>query len=394
MAPFFMEVVLQDSSDVIYSKAKNTLKFTGFWSVILSIPWFFIPKIIEENSGSEPMVWILLIFPLAHFLVLYGFFINWRLWNHYGAMPLCLDPSPGSVGGDVGGVIECRHLLSGPVDVLLTCIHSTTDRSGEDVTTSEKAEWQVDGVARINSTGQGCLISFRFTNIPSYLPSSSEEQGDNYYYWSLQILANEEIKLDRVYEIPVQDDVQTSQALNFESNSPQELKNTQKGIKELLPFISDNLYVYGYFSNFVNGLTWLVVGGICFAVAAGVLVFLDEIITYVFGMFFGLFGVAFTVYGVYRLFNKITVSIHPEGISTQKEVLGFSVLDAEVAYSNIRSIEVASNESGGGEGRHTKYYTVKAYLIQGDVSSITLAEYLTKRTDADFVKSYFESLMK
>jgi len=147
---------------------------------------------VLEPRKEVPYGWLVWYFPvLALAMSVYSAKMTQQLRRH-GAAMLKLDPSPGSIGGHVGGRVLMQKRL--PADAPVTCTLSCNDhwRLSRPRRTSYGANlvWQEWGAALFRVTRQGTVVVFHF-EVPAGLPASgeptSEPDSHGEHRWELEL---------------------------------------------------------------------------------------------------------------------------------------------------------------------------------------------------------------
>ena len=180
----------------------STWAFAVLWNLV-SLPLVFVlPQAAREEGAIIHIFWM---FPLIGAGMLLWAITRTREWRRFGKTILTMDPFPGSVDGDVGGVIAVNMAWDPAVDyqVSLTCLHSTLERRGKNRSRRETPVWQDSGQGSPTVGGEGIRIRFRFA-VPPGIPVTEKKLGNDYHLWRLNLFAElPGPDLDRSYEIPV-----------------------------------------------------------------------------------------------------------------------------------------------------------------------------------------------
>jgi len=172
--------------------------FAVIWNAIAQ-PTGFIVLHEMINKGNR-LAAIGLMFPVVGFWLLSVAIRKTLQIRRFGEIELLMNPSPDSLGGEVGGVIELPvPFHAGQVfSVSLSCQNVTRHHNG----VSEELVWQDAGRALAAPTATGTRIAFRFA-VPAQLPpSSADPQGAQ--QWIVRVTAElPGIDLDRSFLIPV-----------------------------------------------------------------------------------------------------------------------------------------------------------------------------------------------
>lgn len=231
----------------------------------------------QHQGQSNDFYWAAGTFGVLAFFFFKGAILRLRSWLTIGRMPLVLNPFPGSIGGDVGGSIECnlpaQQLNAQPLYLTLTCYHSYPGKEQR----IEVKRWTRDCMAEVLEAGGKQLLQFRF-ELPQNLPETSEK-SDNYHFWQLELHA--EIsghKIDRNYQIPVYETRQCSDEhfwhLDWQSHSKAD-DFKEQSIEKVLKIeqIQQGLKVYSpAFHHIGFKLIWVLLG-LVIGAASGYLLF-------------------------------------------------------------------------------------------------------------------------
>ena len=365
--------------------------FATIWNLI-SIPAAFQFTTVWREEG--PVALLILLFPLVG-IGLIGWAIKLtREWRRFGVTPLTMDPFPGSLGGDVGGVIQLQEPYTpGRVcRVTLSNILSYVSGSGKNRSRRESVKWQSDGYARIIPGNEGgSELQFRFA-VPSDL-SATEESSSRYHLWRLNVeLDLEGVNLDRSFELPVFDTGETSRQLDFYSADERPAGIRQITPESLLPISrSGNTLTLDYriFRHPVRSLMLLVFGSIF----AGAGYFMwgeaasEGFMLYVMAAVFGLVGWAIVLTAVYSAFNSLRVVMDGHNLVSSRSLFGFTIDHQHYQYADVLAVESKQGMKSQSGNKHKIEYSVVAKLPG---KKITLAEHLTSAVNRDLVIEFFE----
>ncbi len=348
--------------------------FSALW---MGISFAITPEIIDQYQSGEKQALIFLVFPITGIFLVFGSIRKLRTWQKIGRSPLVLSPFPGSIGGQVGGHIELNMGFDSltQCELSLECIRRKVTRSGGESKTENQVQWQVEGFGfpKQSATGK-TLIEFCF-DVPSHL-SATQEPDRNYIYWQLTIRCNHpKLKFTRQFEIPVFETGQQKSVIdkNSSRHPSQDLKNRQRIIQSFIFSETQNgfeLY-HPMLRNKALGFVLMLFGGIFSA--AGVAFWLSEDSVLPLVAFTGA-GTLVVLWGVYLLFNSLTVRIRPDGISLIRRFLFFRVSSKNESRENISHLQLAKSYSSTSGYSHRLNFNVKAMLKNG--KAITVAEHL------------------
>ncbi|BES72274.1 hypothetical protein RE428_32920 [Marinobacter nanhaiticus D15-8W] len=199
-----------NGEDVIFSSERHGHWLFAFMAIMflgMSLPGVLaIPKEVDQDNW---LVLLVLVFPLAGLWLARMAWTTRRNWRYYGPVPLVLDPSPGQVGGDIGGRIRLsRPDVDVPWQVTLQCVRVRTS-SGKNSRRSESIIWQEQQTPHAYNEGTGAVVSFCFCP-PTDLPAT-DASGRNRVLWRVIIDGPQKpVPLERTYQVPVERGTNTS----------------------------------------------------------------------------------------------------------------------------------------------------------------------------------------
>jgi hypothetical protein len=140
------------------------------------------------------------LFPLAGFWLLSVAIRKTLQVRRFGEVELRMDPLPGSLGGEVGGVLEVPvSFRPGDVFAVTLRCQRVTRRNNS---SNQEVIWQETGRAVAAPGNIGTRLAFRFA-VPATLPPSSDDPAGS-HQWTVRLTADlPGIDLDHSFVIPV-----------------------------------------------------------------------------------------------------------------------------------------------------------------------------------------------
>ena len=383
----------------IQSNAKSA--FVGAWIIMLfwngiSSPILF--KFAEEWHKQNYAIALALVFPLIGVYLIYYAVTTTLEWVRFGKLTFVMDPFPGAIGGNVGGHVDINHLkeMRTQYKVELECVYSYVSGSGKNKSRSELVKWAEAGTAKINATGQGVRLSFRF-DIPSELPESSIKQTGDYYFWRLKLNADlPGVDLNRTYNIPVFSTGQHSQYVDYDiSAQAQQVRakaaqisqsSVQRGafhetaLKKSLRYTHDNGSDQFYYPMLRNKaftmFAALFAGGFGFATYS---IFTHFVSNSPMGLFMVIFAIPFALVAliaslvvIYLPLSNLTVMIRFGELFIKRRIFVFPIKRYHLRSDNIDRLSVKLSGSAGQGVKKLQYFKILAHTQ--DHRKITLAE--------------------
>lgn len=353
----------------IRSNARSTLLFAWgfavFWNAISSPIPFILPA--ELDKGNQ-LAWVGIIFPLVGVGLLVWAVRRTLNWRRFGTTRLQMDPFPGAIGGDVGGMVELV-LAYNPryrFRVTLTCSHVYRRRTSKGSETVRDTQWQDQQLAEVQPGLRGTRLLFQFQP-PGDLPGSSEGD-DSWYEWTVQIAANlPGTDFDRTWEVPVLENAgpqrarQQIEPRSLEAGSTElldevvRIRETGAGLELYYPYLRHLGMAFGTLLTggaFV-GFAWL------FREAGG-----EGAMSSLFIGLFTLVGILIFVWGLYLPGNALRVTAGRQGLSAVRGVFGLRFA-RHVAAEEITGIEKSIGmQSRQGKRTHA-YYRIQVHTRDG-----------------------------
>ena len=341
----------QWQTDHIRSNAKSGVITMWIFAIVwngISTPILFVFQ--EEWNKGNYAILLGLLFPLVGLFLFYKAITLTREYWRFGIVEFVMDPWPGAIGGHVGGNIEVHRLRKFDSDyqISLECIYSYVSGSGDDRSRNERIKWAETGKARVESSGNGVRLSFRFT-VPEDLPEADVKQSGDYYFWRLKIYAEVPgVNLERAYNIPVFNTGELSRhvrhdlSAQMQSGREQKVAESQAAIERgdfhltdlarTMKFSETSHEMRLYFPMFRNKVLTLFAiifgGGSSFATYEILNSFgadgLFGIITILFAIPFALVGLFGSLAAIYLPFNNLSVSLSRGKITVMRRLFFFT----------------------------------------------------------------------
>lgn len=121
--------------------------------------------------------------------------------RRFGIGFVTLDPFPGAIGGDLGGIIELDLGYNQALrpELTLNCLKSVRGKG----TSGETLIWQAKGCAKAWPGAKGCQLGFRFV-LPQGLPQASLSKTHDAIIWRLELRCQGPgVRFERDFELPV-----------------------------------------------------------------------------------------------------------------------------------------------------------------------------------------------
>ena len=208
--------------------------FAAFWNLV-AIPVGFMSagEFLEGNRLAVAG----LLFPLAGVGLIAWALRETTAWRRFGRTPLRMDPWPGAVGGQVGGVLALRIPYDAALrcKVTLSCLYSYVSGSGKNRKRRERLVWQREGYAHTRPLAEGTELDILF-DVEEGLPESDVHQEREYHLWRLLVEAElPGVDFVRSFEIPVFATGKHAQRVLKPSTShPQALEARERSVQGVL----------------------------------------------------------------------------------------------------------------------------------------------------------------
>ena len=352
------------------------IAFTG-----ISLPGVLaLPVEIGKDNYAALLV---LLFPLVGVGALAVFVHTVIAWRKFGTTELCLDPAPGSVGGDFGGYLDTRIAWTPSLEMNITleCQHLKTTGTGKNRSTRTRVIWQRDGLARLSPAHPGTRCEFRF-DIPEGLPQSEKASSD-YHRWLLQLECDlPGVNFKRDFVVPVFrtgvaqrsslgiDYVKDSSPLTGASIPNLAISNTADGLVFYYPW---NRHLWAGIMTTCFGIVFAAAGYFAGTQSASLL----------FPIVFGGIGSACVLAGLYTLGNTLTTTVSDRGIRIVRNIFGVR-FQRSATLDQIVKLERRIGSQMQMGSRTRIYYKIDAQTRDG--RTITIADTLEGSRHADFIE--------
>lgn len=294
--------------------------------------------------------------------------------RRFGELVLRLDPHPGSIGGDVGGMIDLPlpYDDTRAVSMTLSCIHVYTRRSGKDSETRRDPVWSdtrwflgeptVDGKSRVH---------FRFA-VPAGLPVSTPPSGD-YHEWKVDLgCALPGVDLSRSFAVPVFATATKTRV------GPRVRESQAESLAHLETLMNATQIPGGVAMDYHAGRSWKGGLGILLfgALFAAVPVFMYHaagtpfLVRLLFTLVFGLVGVGCVAGGLWMIGNRLQVEIDAAGARLRRDLFGVRVGDRELARSALAGIVARRSGSMSSGSQVTVFYELALRTTAGELRVI------------------------
>ncbi|MEM1263539.1 MAG: DUF3592 domain-containing protein [Pseudomonadota bacterium] len=367
------------------SEAKKQLKagwfFAGFWNLVsMPLPFLLIDEV--TNKGNY-LALVGLLFPIVGIGLLVWAIRMSREWRRFGAALCELDPFPGAIGGNVGGVVRITGLTDAEqrFDVTLSSVYSQRGSKSR----TERVQWQHSQRLSAVRASDHHTVTFRF-DVPGDLPESEPKpDGGNYHLWRLHIhgeMAGPDF--DRTYELPVFATGATSEQLAegpLANDAREQSANADAAVEQRFRLHRGGLYPEIEFPagrHATMSLFGLLFGATFTGVGAALFMFADAPFM---GTIFALFGIFILGHGLYSLGNSLHVSRDGGTITARRSWLGLPLARRSIDLMSVQHFRVDQTMSSSSGTRHTVYYAIK--LVGDGDTVIAVADGLRGRHEVD-----------
>ncbi|MDH3748947.1 MAG: DUF3592 domain-containing protein [Gammaproteobacteria bacterium] len=344
--------------------------FAGIWCLISApLPFVMYDEIVDKQNY---LALVAVLFPIVGIGLLIWAIRRTREWRRFGATPLVLDPFPGSIGGHVGGTIDTnlRFESSNKFMLTLTSLQSYVSGSGDSRSKREKALWQDERLAHIESSPAGTRLTFRF-DVPAGLKESDAEQaGDSYHLWRLNVRASlPNADLDREFTLPVYATATESKHIAERSAASSRAEQDaiyDQAVRDIVRIQFDGVtktLIYPMGRNLLSNLAGFFVGSV-FAAAGWFMIFKEGMT--IFGGVFGSVGVLIAITAFYLMLKSLEIRQQGNSIVAIRRWIGIPIRKREMRRSDFSRFEKDSNMQTQSGGKHVMYFKVRGIDRQGN----------------------------
>ena len=363
---------------------KVLLGFAVIWNLI-SLPAAFAA--FDEVQKDNYLALIALVFPAVGIFLLSFWWKSHKSYRLTGPMELAMDPFPGSLGGQVGGIITlARPLTRAPKrsSLKLQCVRNY--RSGKN--NRQEMIWEDTMIPKWEG-GRRLLFCF---DAPETQRESSPPYSRPGYEWKVLLDAETDdgLKIAREYsDLPVfrtqeQSGIRDRAALASTSIATQEAHTSLVESVLDLQLKADGYHLY--YPAFRNawGLAVFLVGAVF--VVAGVMI--PDLI---FNIVFPLLGLPVAIGGIYAFINSLDIRFGPEGITAQRRLLGIPLKPKFLPSYSFREFKEKKSHATQTGSKHTQYYSIEAHGNQGE--KLVVAEDLKGKAELEAAIDKLDSIL-
>jgi hypothetical protein len=304
-------------------------------------------------------------FVMLPFLIVGGYLLHKcvesiKAYRQTGKMPLSLDPYPGSINGQIGGVIYIdKRFTTAPskTEIEVQCIRKRRRRNDDE--TREKKVWYQVAPFDWQMGEHGWQLRFCF-DIPADQEISSAPLTSNGIEWRVKLNAQTVggVDFERSYnDIPVFATAANSSFSDHISNKVAASIAAQHEslVVDILDLKLDNRGYRLFYPMFRN---WF--GAIFASIGLGFTIAGYYIPDIIFNIVFPLLGIPCFLAGVYSLGNSLDVRIGAEGISSQRKLYGISFKPKFLASYEYEKFKKKQSHSSSQGNETTEYFSIVA----------------------------------
>ncbi|MBZ2168263.1 DUF3592 domain-containing protein [Marinobacter sp. F4216] len=370
------------NGQLIYSSEKQgfwMFAFMSFLFIGVSLPVTL--KLPEEIGKGNWAILLALAFPAI------GIWLGFKArearknWRFYGPTPLMLNPTPGQVGGDIGGSIALPgRLPPGTWKVTLQCVRVRIS-GGKNSRRSESVAWQEDQVPEISRESSGSVARFVFTP-PTSLPET-DNQGNRMVKWRVLLDGPKEpVPMERTFEIPVMKGTQTSSIKITEAHLEKTERQTQtQSIAsaaeqiDVAPSGSGWLITsrHGRHTGMTLGVMFV---GLLFSAASiglGYMAAKEGFMLYVMAGAFGLFGFPMLIGGLFMAGRSLKAHISGPQVEVVRYWFGKALWKRQGTLTSTHQLTLKSSGSMSSGRKTTEFFSL-AFKDARDGKDIRIAE--------------------
>lgn len=367
--------------------------FALFWN---AISWTVAPLALAD-SEADPVVWIVILFPLIGLLLL-GLAIGSSLRaRRFGRNVLILETRPGVIGGElVGRIVSARPVeIESDLSLRLACLNVVTTSNGKNSSTTEHLLWEsnrtIGPEAVVQNAAGGSEIPVRFV-IPWGQRASDPNRGNNRIVWRVEARADlVGADYDHRFEVPVFVTEDSDRTLTEAAPQAIDLAEAERrgspgprsriGLRRLADGAIELDFPAGRNPAVVAvlGVMALIWAGVCFALSKS-----DAPI--IFPIVFSLFEALILLGFFHLLVAAALIHVRRDGIGYEKRVLGM-VRRGWHARPEIRDLAV----DVGAQSGNRAYHRLRLELVDG--RRITLGDGIPDRDEARALEATIREIL-
>lgn len=335
--------------------------FAVFWCALSAPATFAIPGELEKGNWA---ILVILLFDVIG-VGLVAMAIRQTLSaRRFGNTVLRMDPYPGSVGGQVGGMIAARVPFDEALafSVKLSCLRTYTTGSGKNHSTHNDSLWQDERWFHTERSAEGMSDLWFCFDVPDDLPFSEEPSSD-YRHWQLQASADiPGVDFERSWSVPVFSTGQSSeQASRRIRESREEVMETLEALMNLRQVPGGIRMDYRAGRHWKSGLILLLVG----AVFTGVAVFTGRSIAGfgdgVIALVMGVLGPGLVLGGFWQWGNRLQVYMDHSRVQIRRSLLGIAFYTRDFPLAEVQDIRIVRGARMQSGNDVTQYYNLKLH---------------------------------
>ncbi len=339
--------------------------FAIIWCALSAPATFAIPGELAKGNWA---ILVILLFDVIGLGLLAAAVRQTISARRFGNTVLRMDPHPGSVGGQVGGMVAARVPFDEALafSVKLSCLRTYTTGSGKNRSTHNDSLWQDERWFHATRSADGMSDLWFCFDVPDHLPLSEEPSSD-YRHWQLQVNADiPGVDFSRQWSVPVFATGQSS------THAARQMRESREEVMEALENLMNLRQVPGGIRmdyragrHWKSGLILLLVGavftGIALFVGEGISGFGDGVIASVMGVL----GPALVLGGLWQWGNRLQVFIDHSQARIQRSLLGVTLYAQELPLSEVQHIQVVRGSRMQSGNDVTQYYNLKLCTRDG-----------------------------
>jgi hypothetical protein len=367
--------------------------FALIWNLV-TLPMFWqLPSLIKRIP-DEPLLALVFLFPLLGLGLLWTSWLFWQRWRKFGPTPLRLDPFPGAIGGQVGGLVDIAipYHPQQSFAVTLSCLRSSVSGSGKNRSRNENIKWQNAGVCHSEASDIGTRLRFRF-NVPAGLPESDLSKAGSYHLWRVAITSElDGPDFDRRFEIPVFPTGASSAIAEATETYAATMDHAADGVETIADITPIPGGVEAYFPPLqrpAQGIICTIFGVVFVAVGIGVAGVGDA--SKMIPLAFIPAGLAIMIYGIYYLGKSLRVGITQGRVRQRRFFCGYPITTRELAGGNIVGFEIEQGATMTSGDKTTVFYQVVAKGKTG--KGFVVAERLASRAEAVLLQDTYTTYL-